>query len=301
MQEAGVCFVNAWGSVKSAGQIYNAARKEKLLSKAWQDMELAVILHGRPGIFVGNAPNNVEEAFKCWSLSLGYSAQNFAQGGRRTHSAALTSSQGPRGLIEEKIMSPIAYELRFGYTTTRPSSGKSASDLETVLQMCIEQSDDPSAANILVNVPSQRPNKRHQKQKRCTPPEALILICQSIMGEELALTFDHFRLHRSAWRVLRAINEENENDLKRIYGPGYLERENQLPFLAGYIFMTAVQIKKLAGILLPKKENIVSSKLLMQAAQTVEGLIENGMGGLETNVLREQYGMDIEIGREYQL
>jgi hypothetical protein len=40
---------------------------------------------------------------------------------------------------------------------------------------------------------------------------------------------------------------------------------------------------------------------LMQAAQTVEGLIENGMGGLETNVLREQYGMDIEIGREYQL
>lgn len=46
MQESGMHFANAWGSIKIAAQIYNAARKEKFLEKTWDDMELLVKMHG---------------------------------------------------------------------------------------------------------------------------------------------------------------------------------------------------------------------------------------------------------------
>jgi hypothetical protein len=124
-----------------------------------------------------------------------------------------------------------------------------------------------------------------------------MLICEALHMEEPALTFDHFRLHRSAWRVLRVINDANDVDLKRIYSPMYLEKENQLPFVVGYIFMAAVNTKKVAGLLLPKKEDVIISKLLMQAALTLEGMIETGMGELEIKILKEKYGIEINIER----
>jgi hypothetical protein len=61
MQEAGIAFLNAWGSVKTAAQIYNASRKERLLNKRWQDMELAMHLYGQSSLFVGSPPNTVDQ------------------------------------------------------------------------------------------------------------------------------------------------------------------------------------------------------------------------------------------------
>ena len=295
MQVAGVGFLNAWGSAKFTAQIYHAARKEKFLDKEWQDMEFALILYGNSAVFVGSSrPNDVEEYFRRFCLAMGYSAQNFARGGTRPHARPVESSQGPRGVIEEKTVSPVANELRFGYTSF-DGSGKSAPDIEQVLKKCMEENEDLGAANTDENAASQKLQNKSRKGKVRTSPEALMLICQSLMSEELALTFDHFRLHRSAWRVLRGIKEANDTELKRIYAPGYLEKENQLPFIAGYIFMTAVQTKKIGKILLPKAEDVVSSKLLVQAANTLEEMIESGMGGLELKILREQYGMELEI------
>ncbi|KAH8696777.1 hypothetical protein GQ44DRAFT_719095 [Phaeosphaeriaceae sp. PMI808] len=297
MQEAGIGFLNAWGSAKSAAQIYNAARKEKFLGKEWQDMELALMFYGESAIFVGSRPDGVEEYFRRFCLSMGYSAQNFARGGARPHSRPVESRQGPRGVIEEKTASPVAHELRFGYSSF-DDSGKSAPNIEQVLEKCLKDNDDLDVADTAEMAPIQKRHQSPRKSKAHTTPEVLILICQSLMSEELALTFDHFRLHRSAWRVLRGIKDTNAGELRRIYGPSYLEIESQLPFVAGYIFMTAVQTKKIGRLLRPKKEDVVSSKLLMQAADTLEGMVESGMGGLEVKILREKYGMEFEVEEE---
>ena len=68
--------------------------------------------------------------------------------------------------------------------------------------------------------------------------------------------------------------------------------------MAGYIFMTAVQTKKIGRLLRPKMENVVSSKLLMQAANALEGMIMSGIGGLEVRILREKYGMEFKVEKE---
>lgn len=88
--------------------------------------------------------------------------------------------------------------------------------------------------------------------------------------------------------------------MKRIYGPGYLNTEDQLPFMAGYIFMTAVQTKKLGKLLRPKNEDIVSSKILMQAAATLNGMIESGQGASQIKILNDRYDIEVEFEREGQ-
>ena len=99
MQAAGIGFLNAWGSAKYSAQMYNAVRKEGFLNKEWPDMELALLFYGDPAIFVGGRPSGIEEYFKRFTLSIGYSARNFARVGTRPQSRPIESSQGPRGVI----------------------------------------------------------------------------------------------------------------------------------------------------------------------------------------------------------
>lgn len=283
LQELGLAFLNAWGSAKFTAQIYNAVRQEKFLTKSWHDMELATVIHGDPAIFFGDRPKNVEDYFQRFALSMGYSAQNFAQGGKRNHSRPIVSNMGPRGQFTPQNAAPIAHELRFGYSNFE---SKTVSDLRQVLTKVLEN-DYELHPEVVAG------HKSHGK--RHTTPEALTMICQSLASEDLALTFDHFRLHRQAWRLLRAIKEHIAEDLKRFYGPEYIEKENQLPFVVGYVFMTAVSTKKLGALLLPKKKDIISSKLLKKASEAIEGMIDSGAGELEIKILRETYGMEIEI------
>ena len=65
--------------------------------------------------------------------------------------------------------------------------------------------------------------------------------------------------------------------------------------MVGYVFMTAINTKRLGALLLPKKEDIVSSKLLKKTSEAIEGMIDSGAGELEIRILRETYGMEIEM------
>jgi hypothetical protein len=62
MEYTGTAFLNARSSVKTAAQIYNASRKERLLNMRWQDMELAIHFCGESALFVGRTPNTVDHA-----------------------------------------------------------------------------------------------------------------------------------------------------------------------------------------------------------------------------------------------
>jgi hypothetical protein len=99
----------------------------------------------------------------------------------------------------------------------------------------------------------------HKRKRKHTTPEALTVLCQILSSEEPTLTFDHLQLHRSCWRVLRAIKDVDADELQQVYGPACLEPESRLPFVAGYIFMTATKTKKIDPVLLPKQQNVVSS------------------------------------------
>ncbi|KAF2011118.1 hypothetical protein BU24DRAFT_472274 [Aaosphaeria arxii CBS 175.79] len=281
MQEVGTSFLNAWGSAKTAAQIYNAARGENFLGKEWRDMEVALTLYKDSTMFVGSRPKTTEDYCERFYLSMGYSADGDTR-----------SKQDPPH-IEGRIISPVAYELRLGYSTF--DLGKANPNIDQVLAKCALDEDDLDVANIAETTKVPRRHKGSGKSKVQTTSEVLNLICQSLKSEELALTFDHFHLHRSAWRVLRAIKEASSDELRRIYGPRYIKKESRLPLVAGYILLTATQTKKLGTPLHPKKKDVVSSELLKQAAGTIEEMIETGRGGSEVKILLKHYGMRREF------
>jgi hypothetical protein len=78
--------------------------------------------------------------------------------------------------------------------------------------------------------------------------------------------------------------------LRDMFAPGYMERENQLPFTVGYIFMAATNTQRLGNQLFKKKSNIVTVELLKQAAHTIAVMIDTGAGSfVGDKILDEQY------------
>ncbi|PLB54962.1 hypothetical protein P170DRAFT_28669 [Aspergillus steynii IBT 23096] len=114
----------------------------------------------------------------------------------------------------------------------------------------------------------------------------------------LGMNFDYLTLHRSCWRLLRRVREACDPCLRDIFGVGYLERESQLPFVVGSVFMgvanTDVMGKRLAA-----KEDIVKSKLLMTAGGAVDEMIETGEGALVVDSLHKR-GYPVEVAIEQE-
>ncbi|OCK73014.1 hypothetical protein K432DRAFT_430786 [Lepidopterella palustris CBS 459.81] len=305
-QETGIAFANAWGSILYASHIYNATCREKFIEKDWIDMEMAISLHGTEKFFVGDRPRAIDEYFKRYCLSMGYSAANFAKNKRK--GLPIVSKAGPRGLGD---LSPVSqmFKDRFchpNYRTVRVDM--TAEDVQRILDKAVidnyDSNDDKTSGRPnrgqpelpIENIPKEHTqlHKQWEQYHLCTPVQLLCSLRDAIQQEVFELTFDHFRLHRMCWSLLRMIKEKLDDDLKRLYGPGYIEREDQLPFVVGYILMTATNTKSVAGLLLPKKNGEVTSELLRKAAEEVRSMIDSGAGGLCLKFMRESWGMNIE-------
>lgn len=259
--EASIVFVNAWGSVVYSGQLYNAVRQEKLLDKHWQDMDDLIALHGPQDLFVGSAPTAAEDYLKRFTLMMGYSASNHASNRRRNDPAA--SKAGPRGLQE---LAPVAHIFKRRYCYATAGTEFSSADVETVLK----HSELDSQAADAFKLSKKSALNSWRKEQRLTAIQLLESIRTGLQAEEAALKFDHLGLHRFCWQLLRNLNEDLKDDLLKYYGPGYLESESQLPFVVGYIFMMACETDHLAqGLLKPRKDVTVTSKLLQSAAECV--------------------------------
>ncbi|OCL05854.1 hypothetical protein AOQ84DRAFT_399341 [Glonium stellatum] len=310
-KEAGIAFANAWGSILYASHIYNTARQEKFLEGQWIGMEMAIGLHGAEKFYVGDHPKAIKEYFKRFYLSMGYSAANFAKNKRK--GLPIVSKAGPRGLEDLSPISQIFKErlCHPSYKTTRLDL--TLEDAQKILDNAvvnndasINEAESDRAKKGLPELPiegfpkertrlNRKLHKQWERYHSCTLTQLLYSLRDAIQPEVFELTFDHFRLHRMCWRLLRMIKENLDEELKKLYGPGYLETESQLPFVVGYIFMAATNTKTLAGLLHPKKNDEVTSKLLMKAAETVQGMLDSGVGDFCLKLMRESWGMGIEI------
>ncbi|PVH90568.1 hypothetical protein DM02DRAFT_433058 [Periconia macrospinosa] len=95
------------------------------------------------------------------------------------------------------------------------------------------------------------------------------------------ISFDYLRLHRQCWRLLRAVKDHCRDDLIRIYGPEYLEKESQLPFVVGYVLMTATPTKQIGDLLRARLPGVqVTSKVLEDAKYVIEEMVDSGAGAL---------------------
>jgi hypothetical protein len=296
-QEASIVFANAWGSVLYTAHLYNALRQERLLMNAWQDMDLALAMHRTDDMFIGDFPKTIDDYFKRFSLAMGYSASVFAK--NRRQKGIVASKAGPRGLND---LSPISALFKERYCGNERLANLSLEDVDSILKRYADEDNDSdmeessdwisprirtttSAETPLVS-PSKKtrrlkPPHRLRKPRRSAmtgvrPIQLLDALLNAIQSEMPELTFDHFRLHTFSWRLLRTLKDALDEDLHDIYGSRYIEKEGQLPFIVGYIFMTTVQTTKLEGLLAPKKKDVVTDRLLVKAARVLNDMLEAG-------------------------
>ncbi|EXJ93621.1 hypothetical protein A1O1_02013 [Capronia coronata CBS 617.96] len=83
--------------------------------------------------------------------------------------------------------------------------------------------------------------------------------------------------------------------MRQLYGAGYLEKESQLPFVVGYIFMQMAQddqIAKQIGLKVPAVEfRTTSNELLRMAAEQINTMVATKAGEMVTDRMDLVYNL----------
>ncbi|KAB8222410.1 hypothetical protein BDV33DRAFT_201398 [Aspergillus novoparasiticus] len=276
-QEASVAFVSAWGSLLYTYHLYNAARQEKLHQGEWLDIDLIMAL--QDGVLVGDLPWTPEDHLKRFTLSMGYSASAYAKNKRRISPQA--STHGPRGLQE---LAPVAQMFRARYCDGSGQTEWTRVDIEKVVSKS-EWTDYENGLSESTQGLSLSSNGRKQQasiystgdtHRQLNTVELLEHLRNALQEETLELSFPYLALHRMCWLLLRRIDERCRQHLQRMFGFEYIEHENQLPFVVGYILMAATETRQVGNLLKPRNSDQATSRSLDEAAFVMEGYIEYG-------------------------
>ncbi|EGE05425.1 hypothetical protein TEQG_04301 [Trichophyton equinum CBS 127.97] len=269
-QEVSLAFADAWGSILYTYHLYNAVKQEKLLQNDWPDMD--VIMGMQDKIFVGDQPQTAEDYLKQFALSMGWSATAFSK--NRRQGALPVSSRGPRTLKE---LAPVAQTFKPRFCEGALQRDWTTADIEQIVSKSNWSWDEEASPSEDIRVYSMS-RSMAKEQKKATSgavnaPELLKQLRDTLYTESLELSIPYLSFHRICWSVLRRIHEHCRPTLRNMFGGGYMERENQLPFVVGYIFMAASNTQKLSGLLGAKKSDEVTSKLLTEAAAAMDECI----------------------------
>ena len=274
-----------------AGHLYNATRQEKFLPKMWKDMEMLIALQGPEKFFVGDAPRDPEGYLKRFCLSMGYSATAFAR--NRRNGAALASARGPRGLSP---LCPIGALFAGRYCRNEDNVTWTPDTMKPIREAKVyddndDEKSDTISTKVKAAVSSSLIRKPERSGESIRTTDFLEDLANVLDAEAFELSIDYLRVHRFCWTLLRNVNDACKPQLLEMVGPGYLEKENQLPFVVGYIFMAATSTSQLANFLRAKRAGFeISSRLLVTAAIALHSMIENGAGEIERRTIAERIG-----------
>ena len=275
--EFAIAFVNAWGSVMSCVHLYNAVQGGKTQAMMWKDLDIVIGLQEPKTFFIGEAPATPDECLKRFALAMGASAANLARS-TRTKRGLTLSKKGPKGLKE---LGATLQTFRSRICDANGPKDVRAEDVQKVLEKGSwdYDLDDDDRAQMVYKDIGEAPKKAPVKQ--LTVAKCVGLIRDLLHAEIIEIAFDYLRLHRQCWRLLRIVKDACRDDLVRMYGPDYMQKESELPFVVGYVLMTATGSQQLGELLKAKQPGVqVTSKVLTEARRVVEGMVESGAGGL---------------------
>jgi hypothetical protein len=274
--ESGTVFTMAWGATLFTGHLYHAMRREAPLETArWDDMELLLMLQGPNTFFVGGPPCDAERDFKNYCLCMGYSAANWVPPSRQKKGkrAPIASAAGPRSLNTQADVS-----MRFGQLLgAEEGGGMTTEDVKLILaasrwkekregdEIVLERESSTTTPRVSSKALGKR--KEETATEEATPAEFVLQLALVLQAEVVEVSFDYFSMHITCWTVLESVRKALDDKLRELYGPGYLERASQLPFVVGYIFMAAAQKEVWPGV-----DPLV---LLRMAVPPATGVIED--------------------------
>ncbi|KAK4236323.1 hypothetical protein C8A03DRAFT_45672 [Achaetomium macrosporum] len=233
--KVGMAVANTWGSVQYAYHLYHALQTRRLLRGPWMDMGVA-------HFFVGDPPRSLDGCFKKFCLQMGVTAAALAnprQRRRQQHGVGvnmLASRAGLRGFQDEGLpVSSMFAERYLGGSGQMRWTPQHIDDILARSDWEVEEGadDQVSGAYLMKQVDGAARGRGKGKGKdndRAPPSSATI-----------EMAFPYLTLHRQCWRLLRAVRGACDAVLRALYTPAYLERESELPFVVGYVFMAACE------------------------------------------------------------
>ena len=257
-------------------------------------MELLIALHGTEAFFVGDPPKDLEGYLKRYLLSMGYSATVFASNRRR--GAAIASTKGPRAL---PTLCPAGALFMGRYCKNDATVTWTIDSIKPIIEAKMEDNSDDEhvekkATKVKTAASGSLIRNPPKNSKSIPTTDFLQDLANALHAETLELSIDYLRVHRFCWMLLRNVNEVCKPTLLEMVGAGYLEKENQLPFVVGYIFMAATATNRVANLLLPKRAGFqISSRLLKTAASALEGMVESGAGEIESKFIAQRLGVEV--------
>ncbi|EXA28711.1 hypothetical protein FOVG_19697 [Fusarium oxysporum f. sp. pisi HDV247] len=295
-----IAITNAWGSITYPAHLYNALRNEGLLNGHWTDMDAVQTLLGDSNLFVGERPENRHGYLKHFLLQMGYSASTFAVGGsgllrRPGRHHDLASRGEPRGI---KDGAPVSCMFVERYVRGSGQIDLSPEHVNQIISRSRFQEEGSEKNNTLmltlIDDRDELRKKRQPKQRKkmtgeaqWPPGELLRSLVLALGAETLEFSFPYLLMHRWCWQFLRHVKEACDFTLKQLYTTSYIEKESELPFVVGYIFMAASDDQERKG-----------EFLMRAAAKVLNVMIEGGAGELVLGVVRNAYGFQVEFATE---
>jgi hypothetical protein len=83
------------------------------------------------------------------------------------------------------------------------------------------------------------------------------------------------------WPLLRFTKDHCRDDLTRMFGPIYIEKESQLPFIVDYVLLSATSSQQVSDTLKARLPGVkVTDKLLTDEKGVLQAMIEQDPGSL---------------------
>ncbi|KAK9322283.1 hypothetical protein V1517DRAFT_140982 [Lipomyces orientalis] len=297
----GIAIANAWGSIAYCAHLYNALEQEKLLIGSWPDMDVVLTLLGDLSFWVGERPRTAEDYYKKFCLQMGVSAATFMNASKRRRGIVLASRAGPRGIKDGAKVSSM---FKIGTANV----DWTAERIDDIVARSEYKDEGSSEAGTLIMTQIDDPQElrertRMQRQKAKANavgkntvadsagfgPEQLVkALVLALHAETLEMAFPYLTMHRFAWMLLRAVKESCDPVLKELYTTRYIEKESELPWVVGHIFMAA------SG-----HRGIPDYRPMKSAADALNRMIGDGAGRVSITVARKMgFGIEFEVEEE---
>ncbi|KAK9350250.1 hypothetical protein V1523DRAFT_98130 [Lipomyces doorenjongii] len=300
--DVGIAVANAWGSIAYCAHLYNALEQEKMLIGSWPDMDVVLALLGDRSFWVGGErPRTAEDYYKIFCLQMGVSAATFMNASKRRRGIVLASRAGPRGIKDGAKVSSM---FKLGAADVDWTAEQIDDIVARSEYKCEGSSETGTLTMTQIDDPqelSERTRMRRQKAKANAVgkktvadsagfgPEQLVkALVLTLDAETLEMAFPYLTMHRFAWMLLRAVKESCDPVLKELYTPRYIEKENELPWVVGYVFMAAIGHGRMPDY-----------RPMKSAADALNNMIGGGAGRISIRVARKMgFGIQFEVEEE---
>lgn len=264
--DIGITVANCWGSITCSQHLYMAIHNQGLMGQSedanpeaglWRDMDIVHCLLGTGNFFVGEEiPRTPEDAFRKFCLQMGTTASAVINrknplAKKLKNFSELHSKAGSRG-IKDKDACPVSYMFMDRYLRNMGQVDWTPEHVDKVISLSQYEEEGKNEDGTLLLGQIDDLEKLREKRKkaagknnsnrktavegaRLRPEELIRSLALALQAESAGMMFPYLTMHRAAWAMLRAVKEACHPLLRETVGPGYMERDSQIPWVVGWV------------------------------------------------------------------